>query len=180
MKTTYGTKIIFLMTLVLAVPFFAHGQNLLSAPAAMAACGPENVKFDASLGQDPQPPLNPTSTKAVVYILQDLPVFKSIFHITTRVGVDSAWAGAIKDRSYVGFLIDPGAHHLCVSGQWRDSSSSIALHGIEAKAGETYYFAVRFSYLGPGAGVILDLDPVDEDQGQFMLQSSKYSTSHSK
>lgn len=88
--------------------------------------------------------------------------------------------GRFKDRSYFGLLIDPGVHHLCVSGQWRNSSSSIALHGIEAKAGETYYFAVRFLYLGSAVGVILDLEPVDEDQGQFIQQSSQYSTSHSK
>lgn len=98
MKTTYGAKIIFLMTLVLAGPFFAHGQDLLTLPAAMAACGPGNLKFDASLGKSPQPPLNPTSTKAVVYVLQDLPPIRSLFFhigITTRVGVDGAWAGAI-------------------------------------------------------------------------------------
>jgi hypothetical protein len=179
MKTAYGPKIFFSVTF-LFLGSFTRGQEITSVPAAKAACGPENIKFDVSLDQSQPNVVDSTSGKAMVYILQDFPSVKSMFHFTTRVGVDAAWAGANKDRSYFGFLIDPGVHHLCVSGQWSGPSPSIALHRIEAKVGRTYYFAVRFSYLGSGGGILLDLEPVDEDQGQFMLQSSKHSTSHPK
>jgi len=176
MKPKYGPKIFFLVALLSLGPF-AHGQDMASAPAARAACGPENVKFEVNLDQSQQPLLNSTSGKAVVYIVQDFPAIKSFVHFTTRVGVDGTWVGANQDRSSFGFMIDPGVHHLCVGGQWR-GPASIALHRVEAKAGETYYFAVRFSYLGPGGGILLDLEPVDDDQGQFLLQSSKHSASH--
>lgn len=180
MKLTYGTKIIFLTIVILSDAFLAHGQNVLSAPAARAACGAENIKFDVSLDGSQQSLLKSTSDKAVVYILQDFPAIHAPSHFTTRIGIDGAWTGANKDRSYSGFTIDPGVHHFCVSGQWSGPTSSIALHHLDAKVGETYYFAVRFSYFGSGGGIILDLVPVDEDQGQFMLQSSKRSSSHPK
>jgi len=101
--------------------------------------------------------------------------------LTTRMGVDGAWVGANEGRSYFGFVIDPGVHHLCVNGQWSRliSPPFIALHRVVAKAGEIYYFRVRFLY-SRLEGINLDLEAVDEDQGQFLRQTSMYSTSHPK
>jgi hypothetical protein len=158
MKLTYGTKIMFLTVVILSGSFLAHGQDILSAPAARSACGAGNIKFNVSLDQSQQEPLKSTSAKAVVYILQDFPANHSLSHFTTRIGVDGAWIGANKDRSYSGFTIDPGVHHFCVSGQWSEPTSSIALHHLDAKIGETYYFAVRFSYFGSGGGIIRQVD----------------------
>ena len=95
MKTAYGPKIFFSVTL-LFLGSFARGQEITSVPAAKAACGPENIKFDVSLDQSQPPVLDSTSSKAMVYILQDFPAIKSMFHFTTRVGVDAAWAGRIR------------------------------------------------------------------------------------
>jgi hypothetical protein len=178
MKTAYGPKISFSVALLL-LGSFARGQDLASLPAAKAACGPEKSKFEVSLDQGQRPMLNPVSGKAVVYIAQDFPGGKTVVGFTTRVGVDGAWVGANRNRSYFGFMIDPGVRHLCVSGQWSRSTSpqAIALHSLEAKAGETYYFLVRFNYQGAG-GILLALEAVDEDEGQFIIQSSKHSTPH--
>ena len=179
MKITSGPKILFSVALLLLGPF-ARGQGIASLPVAKVACGPENSKLEVSLDQTEQPQLNPVSGKAVVYIAQDFPVGTTLVHLTTRVGVDGAWVGANQIRSYFGFMIDPGVHHLCVSGQWSRVTSPpwIALHSLEAKAGETYYFCVRFSYLGSAGGILFTFEPVDEDQGKFLLQSSKHSTPH--
>jgi len=97
------------------------------------------------------------------------------------MGVDGAWVGANEGRSYFGFVIDPGVHHLCVSGQWSRliSPPLIALHRVVAKAGEIYYFRVRFLYSRSG-GINLGLEAADEDEGQFLRQTSMYSTSHPK
>ncbi len=181
MKTTYRMKISLFVVLILLGPF-ARGQDIASAPAAKAACGPENVKFEVNLvDQSQQPMLNPGSSKAVVYILQDYPRVPMVHLLTTRMGVDGAWVGANEGRSYFGFVIDPGVHHLCVSGQWNRliSPPSIVLHRVAAKAGEIYYFRVRFLNSGIG-GIGFDLEAVDEDEGQFLRQTSMYSTSHLK
>jgi len=181
MKTTYGMKISLFVVLIL-LGSFARGQEIASAPAAKAACGPENVKFEVKLvDQSQQPILNPGSSKAVVYILHDYPRVPMVRLLTTRMGVDGAWVGANEGRSYFGFVIDPGVHHLCVSGQWGRliSPPSIVLHRVAARAGETYYFRVRFLNSGIG-GIGFDLEAVDEDEGQFLRQTSMYSTSHPK
>lgn len=181
MKTTYAMKICLFVVLVL-LGSFARGQDIASAPAAKAACGPENVKFEVKLvDQSQQPMFNPESGKAVVYILQDYPRVPTVHLLTTRMGVDGAWVGANEGRSYFGFVIDPGVHHLCVSGQWSRliSPPLIALHRVVAKAGEIYYFRVRFPTSGLG-GFNLGLEAVDEDEGQFLRQTSMYSTSHPK
>jgi hypothetical protein len=177
MKPTYGSKVFFLVALLLPGSF-ACGQDIASAPAAKSACGPENVKFKVDLDQSQPPMLNSTSGKAVIYIVQYFPAVQSLIHYTTRIGVDGAWVGANQNRSYISFMVDPGVHHLCISGQSR--ANSIALHRIEAKAGETYYFGVRFSWVEAGGAHFLEIVPVDEDQGQFILQTSKHSTAHPK
>jgi len=181
MKTKYGMKISLLVVFVL-LGSYARGQDIASAPAAKAACGPENVKFEVNLvDQSQQPMLNPGSSKAVVYILHDYPRVPMVHLLTTRTGVDGAWVGADEGRSYFGFVIDPGVHHLCVSGQWSRlvSPQSIVLHRVVATAGETYYFCVRFLNSGIG-GIGFDLEAVDEDEGRFLRQTSMYSISHSK
>jgi hypothetical protein len=101
--------------------------------------------------------------------------------LTTRTGVDGAWVGANLARSFFSFMIDPGVHHVCVSGQWSvlTSPSSIALHSVVAKAGESYYFRVRLLDRGNG-GINLGLEPVDEDEATFLQQTSPRSTSHPK
>ena len=181
MKTKYGMRIFLLVVFVL-LGSYARGQDIASAPAAKAACGPGNVKFEVKLvDQSQQPMLNPGSSKAVVYILQDYPRVPLVPLLTTRTGVDGGWVGANEGRSYFGFAIDPGVHHLCVSGQWSRlvSLPSIVLHRVVVTAGETYYFRVRF--LNSGIGVIgFDIEAVDEDEGQFLRQTSMYSISHPK
>jgi hypothetical protein len=84
MKLTYGTKIMFLTVVILSGSFLAHGQDILSAPAARSACGAGNIKFNVSLDQSQQEPLKSTSAKAVVYILQDFPANHSLSHFTTE------------------------------------------------------------------------------------------------
>ncbi len=177
MKSTYGLRISLLVALSL-LGSFARGQDIASVLAAKAACGPESVKFHVKLDDSQQPTPNPENGKAVIYIVQDFPRIRTPLELTTRMGVDGAWAGANRGRSFFSFMIDPGVHHLCVSGQWDKLTSppSIALHRVVAKSGEIYYFRVRLLNQGAG-GINLDLETVDEDQGQFLVQTSVHSTS---
>jgi len=50
--------------------------------------------------------------------------------------------------------------------------------GLTAEAGKVYYFRAR---LFPGeADFFLDLDPVNSDQGRYLVASSPFSVSHPK
>ncbi len=47
-----------------------------------------------------------------------------------------------------------------------------------AEAGKVYYFRIR---LFPGQGdFVFDLDPINIDQGKYLVASSVYNVSHAK
>jgi hypothetical protein len=180
MKASYGLKLVLFAVLIL-IATSAQAQKDAAVPAAKQACGPENAHFDVTL--DASHPLTaPASGKAVVYVLNDFPEDRPFPHFALAVGMDGQWIGANQNRSYFGFLVAPGTHHLCADGPrgklW--PRPSIELRRFEAKAGETYYFRIQFLFVGEGAQVILELQPVDEDEGQFLIQTSRHSASHIK
>ncbi|MHB8302402.1 MAG: hypothetical protein ACYDC6_06120 [Acidobacteriaceae bacterium] len=164
---------------------FARGQNPELVPAVKSACGPANMKFDVKLDNRQHPMLHPVNGKAIIYIIQEVPDQGILMKITTttRIGLDGRWVGANRRSSYFGFIVDPGVHHLCVRGQWNrlTSSNLIALHHIVTKAGGVYYFRIRFLYpLYVPGNFFLGLEPADEDEAQFLIQTSAHSTSHPK
>lgn len=182
MKVSYEMKI-FLFVILAFSGTFASGQNPESVPAVKSACGPKKDKYEVRLSNR-HPKLEPANGKAVIYVIQDIPQIISSFFTpasTTRISLDGSWVGANKRRSYSGFYVKPGVHHLCVSGQWSGlfEPASTSLYRFAAKPGDVYYFRVRLlsSYPGPHL-YIVDLEPVDEDEGAFLLQTSAHSTSH--
>ncbi len=177
MKISFGTKIVGVACLGLCLPL-AQGQSIWSAPAAKASCCPKYTRVPIKL-DDSHALLEPVNWKAVVYVLQDitLPPFGTAM-LTSRVGLDGSWVGANRARSYIGFTVAPGVHHLCVGvGMTFLFTPMIILRQFEAKAGATYYFRVQ--YIG-ATEYLLELEPVDEDEGQFLIQTSAHSTSHLK
>ena len=123
------------MVLFLATPL-AYGQRITSFPAAKAACGPENLKFDVSPDAGEAAVVSKASGKALVYVIEDVRK-GALLRMTTRFGVDGAWVGANQGDSHFSFLVDPGDHHLCVNGQWTrlTGEPSIALLHLAARAG---------------------------------------------
>ncbi len=177
MKIFFGTKIVGVACLGMCLPL-ARGQSIWSAPAAKASCGPKNANFDVKLDYNQPAQPQPVNGKVVIYILQDVnPTY--FLSVNSRVGLDGAWVGANRNSSYFGFTVDPGVHHLCVGVNFQ-SSTSIVLRQLEAKAGATYYFRVQFLASRGVGGFLLELEPVDEDEGQFLIQTSAHSTSHLK
>jgi hypothetical protein len=84
--------------------------------------------------------------------------------------------GAIHPGTYFFFPIRPGEHHLCARGQ-RGIVARVALYGLKAESGETYYFVPDFvSAYGTG----FNLSPVNPDEGKDLVARSKFSTSHPK
>src|SRR5882762_2864350 len=116
MNASNAKRIFCFVFLFLATPF-AYGQKIVSVPAAKAACGPDNLKFDVNLDVSQPPVVSKETGKALVYVIEDVPK-GGLLGTTTRFGVDGAWVGAIQGASHFSFLIDAGDHHLCVNGQW--------------------------------------------------------------
>jgi len=173
------------LTLVLFVAASAFAQNATTPVQAPTACGPLDAKFDAEATAG-QPAVQPEPGKALVYVAE---VFTKapgeIGNPTLRVGMDGAWVGATRANSLLAFTVEPGEHHLCTSWQsrWHRLSKLAAFAGLTAEPGKVYYFRERITYSSTGgnsANMILDLEPVNPDEGQYLVASYKTSASHTK
>jgi hypothetical protein len=183
MKTT-------LVIILLVASAFAQYQSPLDA--AEAACGPKDVKFEVKSGA-PQPaaPNKSQPGKAIVYVIEDLgqcsdctgrsnAFSTNVANALTKVGLDGAWVGANQGNSYFFFTVEPGEHHLCINWQSRLQvrSRAFAMSNFTADAGTVYYFRER---LFPGnADYSFDLDPINTDEGKYLVATSSYSIAHSK
>src|SRR5258708_26409605 len=171
------------LTLVLALAASAFAQNNASPVQSQAACGPLDAKFDAQAAPDrSNAQLQPG--KALVYVAEDFrKASGEIGNPTLRVGMDGAWLGATRANSYLSFTVEPGEHHLCTSWQsrWPNLSKLAAFAAFTAEAGKVYYFRERITYSNSGGNATamnLDLEPVNPDEGQFLVASYKPSASH--
>jgi hypothetical protein len=170
-----------LVLFFLALSAFAQNTTLAQSEAA---CGPLDAKFDAQTVAT-QPAPQPDASKALVYVAEDFSKGPGeLGNPTLRVGMDGAWMGATRTNSYLSFAVEPGEHHLCSSWQsrWQRLSKLAAFSAFTAEAGKVYYFRERVTYSGYGNGatMVLDLEPVNPDEGQFLVASYKPSASHPK
>jgi hypothetical protein len=171
----------------------AYGQQrAASAPEAVAACGPSNVRFAIKSDAAPLPPQ--PARRVLIYLIQDsIQSSEKRFLTVTdkmRIGVDGKWVGATQNQTYLSFVVDPGVHHLCVSYQGEEDTrfssrgefgpqDGIILHRMNLEAGSTYYFRIRYAMNGTDNGLTL-LDEVDEDEGRFLVQTTPHATSRPK
>jgi len=162
------------VTLVFAMVFSA-------VPAlAQGACGPADVHFDAHTSAGQPAVLEPG--KALVYVSE---VFKKVpgelGNPTIRIGLDGTWMGATRANSYISFAVEPGEHHLCTNWQshLKRLSREASFTSFTAEAGHTYYFRSLVSYqsVGTATTMMLDLQPVNPDEGKYLVASNPESTS---
>jgi hypothetical protein len=158
-----------------------RSQQTTADPAA-AACGSTpanyNVKRDsAPFAVAPVPP-----GKAVIYVIESM---VSIPFATSKVniGLDGQWVGATDAQAHMSFSVDPGVHHLCAVYQGHiqsmdEEGQTLLLH-LDAEAGHTYYLRYHALFLKDSAGLAM-FEPVDEDEGLFLLQRTDASTSSRK
>ncbi|HUO30573.1 MAG TPA: hypothetical protein VMU80_15215 [Bryobacteraceae bacterium] len=150
------------------------------------SCGPENVNFDVKLDKTLTLPKREPG-KALVYVIQDGFEFSAKClkcPATARVGLDGAWVGANNNLSWLSFSVAPGSHHLCAALQASKLFRSIvtqrvSLTSFTAQAGLTYYFRVRLLY-GEGGPPLVDLLPINTDEGRFLVSSYYPSVSKPK
>jgi len=161
-------------TLVAVMLFAVYGlaQQSSKPPEVHQACGPLKVNFETSISTS-RPPSQPEPGKALVYVAQEMPT------ITLKIGVDGAWMGATHGSSYIVFSVDPGEHHMCVRWQSHRGFSRMASFArLTAEPGKIYYFRARI--YGLEIPQYLDLDPLDPDEGQYLVTSSPLSTAHAR
>jgi hypothetical protein len=171
-------KIVFL--LLLTVSSFTFAQERAAISASESACGAATVKFDAKQDSTQHPAPQPDPGKALIYVVQEIGALKCSGCALTKVGMDGAWVGANQGSSYIVFPADPGEHHVCLNWQSHFSARSraYAFANLNAEAGKTYYLRAR---IFPGhLDYSFDLDPINSDQGKYLVASSAFSVSHPK
>ncbi len=95
-----------------------------------------------------------------------------------KVGLDGAWVGANKGKSYFFFSVDPGDHQVCTnwqSGTFKKTAMRIgSATTIKAEAGKVYYLRAQVYERN------VKLEPVEAAEGQFLISAAWFSTSHPK
>lgn len=167
-----------LVVLLFAASAFSQDQAAITA--AEAACGPKNIRFDAAEDATKHPTPQPDSGKALVYLIQDLGEMQCSECALTKVGLDGTWIGANQGSSYIFFPADPGERHLCVNWQSRLGfrSRAFAMANFTAEAGHVYYFHTRISF--SRSIYVFDLEPVNSDEGKYLVALSALSVSRPK
>ena len=167
------------MFLFVSPAFAQDAPGVAIAPG----CGAPNVTFSVEADKNHHPFGKPDAGKALVYFIQDDSDFHANPRPTTRAGLDGQWTGATHANSYFYFAVDPGEHYLCASWQEKGHEAYSAATDFSAKAGESYFFVVRDTWLWPkGSNLTLKiaLEPVNADEGQLLASKYSYSTFHAK
>lgn len=166
---------------VFASPAFAQDQA--AAARAAAGCGPDQVSFDVKTDKKQHPAPQAEPGKALVYVSQDVEQSNSvnIGTVTTRVGLDGAWVGAIHGKSYFFFSVDPGSHRVCAA--WQSNFKRLSKLGsaadLTAEAGQVYYLRVRVDER-PEHRPDVKMEHIDTAEAQLLIASSSFSTSQPK
>ena len=149
----------------------ALGQDKAAVLAAEGGCGPQHAKFEVKSDESQHPAPTPEDGKALIYFVAD-------GHLTSVFGVDGKWVGAVNGGRYFFVSIDPGEHHICAMLQsfLPERGPRVSVHSLKAEPGSSYYFRARMA--GISTGFVLQLEPLDLDEGRWFVAWSKFSTSH--
>lgn len=163
-----------LIALLLAGTAFAQNPSAV----VPSACGPENVSFKVKLDDTQHAMAQPEAGKARVYLIHDAGTWGLIGYPTTKLGMDGAWVGANHGDSYFSISVEPGEHHLCATLQSSLVEDRSAFAHFQAEAGKVYYYRTRL--VMSRQVELLEFDPIDSDQGKYLIASFPLSVSISK
>jgi hypothetical protein len=169
------------MKIVLIVLLFA-ASALAQSPFGTfpAACGTENASFKVKLDYNWHAPVQPEPGKARVYFIHEAgtSVAHPIAYPTLKLGMDGAWVGANHGDSWFAVSVEPGEHHMCVTLQSSFVNQRMELAHLQAEAGKAYYYRTRL--VMSGTVELLEFDPIDSDQGNYLIASFPLSVSTAK
>jgi hypothetical protein len=154
----------------------AFAQN----PSAVVPliCGSGDVNYKVKLDSTPQTQKQPESGKALVYFIHDAGTSAVFAYPTTKIGVDGAWVGANHSNSYFSIAVEPGEHHVCAALQSSLVDDRSEFAHFTAEAGKIYYYRTRL--VMSREVELLELDPIDSDQGKYLIANYPLSVSHEK
>jgi hypothetical protein len=156
------------MKIALIALFFAASAFTQAQVAPIAsACGPDNVSFKVKLDKKDYPLAQPSAGKALVYFIHDSGGAPSLGYPTTKIGVDGAWVGANRSDSYFSVSVEPGEHHVCADLQTSLYGDRTEYAHFRAEAGKVYYYRTRL--ITSRSVELLELDPLDGDQGKYLI-----------
>ncbi len=157
---------------VFASPLFA--QDPVPTASTRGGCGPSEKYFDVKADKKQHPVAPADADKALIYVFEDIERGP-----TMRVGLDGAWVGANKGKSYFFFSVDPGDHQVCTnwqSGTFKETSKRIgSAMTLKAEAGKVYYLRTQV-YERSERDVNVKFEPVEAAEGQFLISASAFST----
>jgi hypothetical protein len=156
-------------------------QPAAEASPIMAACGAVKANFaiqkDAMHLAQTQPP----EGQALVYLIEEMPGLPFVSS-TVNFGVDGLWIGATKAETYMVLPLSPGVHHLCSEYQTHlpaGEQGRVTLRRLNLEAGKSYYILYR-GLITKDSGEVAFLNPVDEDEGRYLIQTFDHVTSYPK
>lgn len=162
------------VTILLAASAFAQAVP----PAPTAACGPGNVDFKVKLDESQHTVAQPEPGKALVYFFSDAGTTNTLGYPTEKLAIDGAWAGANHGNSHFSAAVEPGEHHVCVTLQSSFVAQRVELAHFTAEAGKVYYYRVRL--VTSRSVELLVLDPIDSDQGKYLIETLPLAVSSRK
>ena len=119
----------------------------------------------------------PDPGKARVYFIHDAGTDNALWYPTVKVAIDGSWVGANHSDSYLSASVEPGEHHVCVTLQSSVVGQRVALAHFTAEADKIYYYRTLLLVTGRGSIELLELDPIDSDQGKYLVGSFPLSVS---
>jgi hypothetical protein len=156
----------------------SKAQQPIPNPLA-AACGSTEANFTVKRDTGSSTPAQVPPGKALVYIIESMQNYPFVTK-KVNIGLDGAWFGATDANTHVSFTVDPGVHHLCAVYQGHaesmDNEGHTLLLRLNTQAGHIYYVRYHALFLKDSPGIAF-FEPIDEDEGQYLVQSTEEATS---
>jgi hypothetical protein len=167
------------MKIALAMLVFAASAFAQVVPApSTAACGPDSVSFKVKPDESQHMLTPPDPGKARVYFIQEAGTSIGLGYPTVKLGLDGKWVGANRLNSYFSVSVDPGEHHVCVMLQSSLLAQRVELAHFMAEADKVYYYRTRI--VMSREMELLELEPIDSDQGRYLVALFPLSVSSPK
>ena len=148
------------------------------ADFAPPACAGNNISFNVKLDDSATTLAQPAPGKALVFFIHESGSGWAIGYPTTRFALDGNWVGADHGDSWFSISVDPGEHHLCADLQSSIVNNRSEFAHFQAEPGKVYYFRTRLTL--SRTVELLSLEPIDSDEGRYLVQTFPLSRSTPK